>query len=88
MSSAPVTHVNRPPRRIAKFRARTLQKPLAESVVDGILVRLWMLAPEVLAHESHACVEQVERRAKRVAHRLHTWIIGWSALLAVRRLQP
>ena len=53
-SPASGVDVNRPPGGVAEFRARTLQQPLAEPVVDGVLIRLWMLAPQVLAHEVRA----------------------------------
>ena len=58
MSPASGSHVNRPPWGVAELRARTLLEPLAESAVDGVLVRVWMLTPQVLAHEIHARVEQ------------------------------
>ena len=48
----------------------------AESKVDFVLVRLWVITPQVLAHEIEAGAEQVERRAERVARRRHPEIVA------------
>jgi len=62
-------------------------EPLAEPSVDFVLIRLWVISPQVLAHEVEARAEQVERRLERVARRRHTEIVApgrWSGTLPYR----
>jgi hypothetical protein len=50
-------------------------QPAAESVVDLVVICLRVLSLQVLAHQVYSDVEQIERRAERVARGRHTGIV-------------
>ena len=51
-------------------------QPAAEPVVDFVFICLRVLSPQVLAHQVHSGVEQIERRAERGARGRHTGIVA------------
>ena len=80
MSPASATHVYNPPRTITRFRSWPVMEPLAKSAVDFLFRGVGMISPQVLTHQPKPRLEQIERRAKRVADGWsglgHTWIVA------------
>lgn len=81
--------INRGTDRISTFGARPMLHPLDKPAVDFVLRGRRMAASEILPHNLHAEVEQVERRRERAwprrwRHLRHGPIIRWAPHLGAR----
>lgn len=66
MSRQSGIHIDGAAKTVSSLRSRTVTKPVAKQSPDFLVARLGMTAPEILAHQIEAGLEQFERRAERV----------------------
>ena len=69
--------------------ARTVPEPGPQTIVDLFLGRVWVVAAEVLPHESNPGIEEVQRDAEslswtRIHHVFHGYILSYQCFVFPR----